>query len=325
MKVSYIIPVYKAEKYLAKCVESLTSQTFKDLEIILVDDGSPDGSPALCDQLAAMDNRIRVIHKSNGGAASARNEGIRAAQGEYIIFCDADDFWRTDSYLEELVHKACAHPECDFVNFNCSYYYDSNGRYRDFVAYSDELLSPMDKNTVVISLVKSGTFPMSPCTKIIKREFLMKNAIWFPEGTISEDIPWFIKMVDCSHNTLFYNDYQYAYRQEVATSVTHSTGGIKDLLVIVENGVKEIDSLTFNENAKESLLSFYAYELCILLTSYPEANKEIKNRIRNLLWLLDYQQNPKVAQVNRLKNKIGLSLSIRALRLYNWYRRRSKG
>ena len=102
-------------------------------------------------------------------------------------------------------------------------------------------------------------------------------------------------------------------------------GGVKDLLCIVENGVKEIDSLTFNESAKESLLSFYAYELCILLTSYPEVNKEIKNRINNLLWLLDYQQNPKVAQVNRLKNNIGLSLTIRALCLYNWYRRRYKG
>lgn len=325
MKVSFIIPVYKAEKYLANCVDSLSSQTYKNLEIILVDDGSPDGSPALCDQLATIDNRIRVIHKSNGGAASARNEGIRASKGDYIIFCDADDFWRTDTYLDDLIHKTNAHPECDFLNFNCSYYYDSKGRYRDFVAYSDDLLSPVDKNTAVISLVKSGTFPMSPCTKIINREFLLKNDIWFPEGTISEDIPWFIKMLDCSQKTVFCNDYQYAYRQEVETSVTHSCRGVNDLLCIVENGVKAIDLLSFNKSAKEALLSFYAYELCILLTSYPEADKEIKNRVRNLLWLLDYQQNPKVAQVNLLKNYTGLSLTIRALRLYNWCRRRNNG
>ena len=170
MKVSFIIPVYKAEKYLAQCVESIASQTYKDLEIILVDDGSPDRSPELCDKLANTDKRIRVIHKQNGGAASARNEGIRAAQGEYIIFCDADDFWRTNSYLEELVRKTCAHSECDFINFNCSYYYDSNGKYRDFVVYADDLLTPINKNSAIISLVKSGTFPMSPCTKIIKRD-----------------------------------------------------------------------------------------------------------------------------------------------------------
>ena len=166
---------------------------------------------------------------------------------------------------------------------------------------------------------------MSPCTKIINREFLLKNDIWFPEGTISEDIPWFIKMLDCSQKTVFCNDYQYAYRQEVETSVTHSCRGVNDLLCIVENGVKAIDLLSFNKSAKEALLSFYAYELCILLTSYPEADKEIKNRVRNLLWLLDYQQNPKVAQVNLLKNYTGLSLTIGALRLYNWCRRRNNG
>lgn len=225
MKISYIIPVYNAEKYLRQCVASLTSQTYRDIEIILVDDGSPDNSPALCDQLAKEDSRIRVIHKQNGGAASARNVGLNNTEGDYIIFCDADDFWRTDTYLEDLVQKAETHPDCDFINFNCSYYYGSNGQYRDFAPFNDKLLLPVEKNELMVRLVESGTFSMSPCTKIIKRSFLVDNKILFPEGTTAEDIPWFIKMIDNSNSSMFCNDYQYAYRQEVATSVTHKRGG----------------------------------------------------------------------------------------------------
>ncbi|MCQ2171307.1 MAG: glycosyltransferase [Bacteroidales bacterium] len=322
MKISYIIPVYKAEKYLCQCVASLTCQTYKDIEIILVNDGSPDNSPALCDQLALEDSRIRVIHKQNGGAASARNVGLNNAEGEYIIFCDADDFWRSDTYLEELAQKAESHPECDFINFNCSYYYGSNGQYRDFAPFNDKLLLPVEKNELMVKLVESGTFSMSPCTKIIKRSFLFNNKILFPEGTTAEDIPWFIQMIDNCNSSMFCNDYQYAYRQEVATSVTHKRGGVNYLLGIVENGVKDVEQLSLNADAKDALRSFYAYELCILLAGYPKADSETKLRIGNLLWLLDYRLHPKVARVGRLKDKIGLYLTIRVLCLYNWYRSR---
>ena len=90
--ISVIVPVYKSEKTLARCVEALQRQTEPDLEILLVDDGSPDGCPGLCDDFAGRDERIRVIHKENGGVSSARNAGIRSARGEYLLFADSDDF-----------------------------------------------------------------------------------------------------------------------------------------------------------------------------------------------------------------------------------------
>ena len=90
--ISVIVPVYKAEALLKTCIDSILGQTFRDLELILVDDGSPDGSGVLCDQAAAEDSRVRVIHKENGGVSRARNDGIAAAQGEYLAFCDADDY-----------------------------------------------------------------------------------------------------------------------------------------------------------------------------------------------------------------------------------------
>ena len=95
-KVSIIVPVYKVEKYLRKCIDSIINQTLKDIEIILVDDGSPDNCGKICDEYAAKDTRIKVIHKENGGLSSARNAGMEVAEGEYIGFVDSDDWIESD-------------------------------------------------------------------------------------------------------------------------------------------------------------------------------------------------------------------------------------
>ena len=104
--ISVIIPVYKVEAYLTACVESVLAQTYQNVEIILVDDGSPDSCPRMCDEFAARDSRIRVIHKENGGLSSARNAGIDAAKGEYLAFLDSDDLW-TPLFLERLYRAIC--------------------------------------------------------------------------------------------------------------------------------------------------------------------------------------------------------------------------
>ncbi|WP_285945177.1 glycosyltransferase [Thomasclavelia cocleata] len=105
--ISVIVPVYNVEKFLVKCVDSILAQTYTNLEIILVDDGSPDNCPAICDELAKKDSRIKVIHKENGGASSARNAGLDIAKGEYIGFVDGDDYIAKDmyEYLLNLIEK----------------------------------------------------------------------------------------------------------------------------------------------------------------------------------------------------------------------------
>ena len=99
--VSVIVPVYKAEKYLHKCVDSLLAQTMTDFEVLLINDGSPDRSGAICDEYAAKDSRIRVFHKENGGVSSARNLGILESQGKYITFVDSD-YWLSPCYLADF-------------------------------------------------------------------------------------------------------------------------------------------------------------------------------------------------------------------------------
>lgn len=118
-KVSVIVPVYKVEKYLARCIESLVCQTLSDIEIILVDDGSPDNCPMLCDQWAEKDERIRVIHKENAGLGFARNTGLDAAKGEYIGFVDSDDYVEQDMY--EKLYDAAVKYNAEFAltGFKC--------------------------------------------------------------------------------------------------------------------------------------------------------------------------------------------------------------
>lgn len=116
-KISVIVPVYKTEKYLFRCVDSLRNQTLKDIEIILVDDGSPDNCPEICDEYTRQDSRIRVIHKENGGVSTARNAGLDAAQGDYITFVDSDDYVDTEMY-EQMLTVAVEH-NCDVVMCDC--------------------------------------------------------------------------------------------------------------------------------------------------------------------------------------------------------------
>ena len=112
-EISIIVPVYQVEKYLSECIDSILAQTFTDFELILVDDGSPDNCPALCDAAAKRDSRVRVIHKQNGGVSTARNAGLDAAQGNWIAFVDSDDTVEPE-YLEKM-HKAVLETGADFA------------------------------------------------------------------------------------------------------------------------------------------------------------------------------------------------------------------
>lgn len=115
--ISIIVPIYNVEKYLNRCIESIVNQTYKNLEIILVDDGSPDNCPQICDQWKEKDNRIKVIHKENGGLSDARNVGLDITQGEYIAFVDSDDYIHVKMYetlITVLLEKDCDIVQCDF-------------------------------------------------------------------------------------------------------------------------------------------------------------------------------------------------------------------
>lgn len=130
--ISIIVPVYKVEKYLPKCIESILAQTYQDIELILIDDGSPDGCPRICDEYAAKDSRIKVIHQKNSGVSAARNAGLEIAQGEYIGFVDPDDFVDSDMYgtmLKALIDSNSDLAICGYDYYDEDYNIDAKRQY----------------------------------------------------------------------------------------------------------------------------------------------------------------------------------------------------
>lgn len=134
MKLSVVIPVFHVEQTLDRCVQSVLQQQVADMQVILVDDGSDDRCPLLCDQWALRDQRVSVIHQPNGGLSEARNAGIRQATGEYLTFVDSDDFLAPDTYAP-LLSLLAKHPEYDLLEFPCSRLQLSDSRYSDMNDY----------------------------------------------------------------------------------------------------------------------------------------------------------------------------------------------
>lgn len=322
MKVSFIIPVYKVEQYLRQCVKSIINQTYSDIEVILVDDGSPDGSPALCDALALEDARIRVIHKQNGGLSDARNTGLKAAVGDYVVFVDGDDFWRHTTDLERLMEVVTGNKECDFIGFNCEYYYPASNKYVSWVKYHDTLLQSVEKNDAAVHLVETGAFTMSACLKIIKRDFLIQNGLFFVKGQIAEDIPWFINLLDKCNKCSFVNLYIYAYRQNVSGSITNSGGkkAFDSLFNIFKTEVEKIDNRSFDNNGRSAIKSFLAYEYSILL-SFSELDKNGFSELKNYKQILRYTLDPKVRMVSNVNKFFGLRITRWVLIIYQAYRK----
>lgn len=328
MKVSFILPIYNVEKYLGECVGSLLQQTYRDFEVVLIDDGSPDNSPALCDAYAEKDSRVRVVHKQNGGLSDARNAGLAVAKGDYVIFVDSDDFWVGKDSLKQLMEVVDAHPECDFIGFNCSYYYPDSNTYSKWVAYDEKLAKPTDRDTSMCSLVASGTMPMSACLKIISRKSLIAMGLTFKKGQLSEDIPWFIDLLEGCKKCMFVNQYVYAYRQNVCGSITHSGGekSFQNLFEILKAELDKIEKRSFNDVAKKSLYSFLAYEFCILLSmlSSLAESKKLRKELYEYKWLLQYTDNPKVRMTSKVYQMFGIRSAELSLRVYNVIRKLRK-
>ena len=178
-KISIIVPVYKAERYLHKCVDSLLSQTFSDFEVILVDDGSPDGSGAICDDYARKDPRVRVFHKPNGGVSSARQCGMDHARGEYTIHADPDD-WVEPTMLEELYRKA-KEEDADMVI--CDFYVE----YKGYIQYVNQRPSSLECRIVLRELFQQ--LHGSCCNKLVRRACYSRFGVSFPlELSYCEDL-----------------------------------------------------------------------------------------------------------------------------------------
>ena len=225
-KISVIVPIYNVEKYLFKCIDSIISQTYTNLEIILVDDGSPDNCSRICDDYSLKDNRIKVIHKENGGLSDARNVGLDAATGDYVSFIDSDDYINKEFY-ETLVNLIIKHnadiAQCEFLKV----YEENINNDNNYKSYNDEKVTILSNNEALNNLYNENYVnTVVVWNKIYKRE-LFKN-IKYPKGKVHEDEYTTYKILFSAKKVVSTSKQMYYYLQR-SSSIMGKGFNIKSL------------------------------------------------------------------------------------------------
>ena len=323
---SVIIPIYNVEKYLHQCVDSVLAQTFQNLEIILVDDGSPDDCPQLCDEYANKNSCIKVVHKKNGGLSDARNCGINIAKGDYLLFLDSDDYWDDSTALKKIYDIITKYDYADLVMFQAKLLYPDGSMISDKGMFIDDF-NELNKEDALHYLTEQGLLIASACSKVIRRDFLMEKNLFFKVGIKSEDIDWILRVANCMPKYLYTDQYFYIYRKGRAESITANVD-----LAYLEQFTDMLEEFASNfeyasHRTRQCLLSIVAYEFSILMAktanlSDKNERKRLTVRLKKLKHILNYDMHPKVKKINLVKRVIGFDMLMMLLGKYLKYRKR---
>ena len=220
--VSVIIPVYNVEKYLDECIQSVIHQTYKTLEIILIDDGSTDSSNSICKKYLELDNRIQLIEKSNGGQASARNKGIDIAKGKYIYFLDSDDMIKPTMIEEVLSYMESNN--ADLCYFSAELLLESDYKNWDINMYTKRAEYNSDTGVAVLmQLVEHNEYTCQNCMFITKSNLIKDNSIRYTEGYIYEDNYFAFMLAINSRKSCVMNNDLYIRRVREGSTMTENS------------------------------------------------------------------------------------------------------
>ena len=275
--VSVVVPVYKVEPYLEKCVDSIRNQTYSDLEIILVDDGSPDRCGEMCEAYAEEDPRIRVIHQENGGQGAARNKGVEQARGKYLVFVDSDD-WISADMIEKAV-DAAERLQCDIVMFD--YYFAeaeaSEIREMDFPA--DQVMH-ITKNKELLFV------PPAPWAKLFRREFYLKSGCRFPGHTYFEDLAVMPFLILAADRIVYMKDTLYYYRVRENSTMTGKNyeKSCTDKLTVMDGILAGFKTRSLYETYRDEL------EYLTFMNVYFEPSKTLVLEKADKKWLKKYKE-----------------------------------
>ena len=266
VKISVVIPIYNVEKYLVKSVESVIHQTYHNLEIILVDDGSPDNSGKLADELAERDSRIKVIHKTNGGLSDARNAGMNIATGDYIAFLDSDDLLPENAY-ELMVNKAIEE-NADYVIGNYINCNEDDSLWEKPVFNTEKYQGfKLDIKDYVDSFFIMNS---SACNKLFNRHFIEELKLRFTIGLPAEDAIFTTYCFIKSHRVFYIPELVYIYRQRNAgTSISMNCtlkyfSGISKAYKIIYENFRDNDEIGFYR-------FFYAKSMTYMLYKFIDS------------------------------------------------------
>lgn len=324
-KLTFILPIYKVEAYLPQCVDSILTQSTEDCEIILVDDGSPDGCGAICDQYAEKYSNIKVIHKPNGGLSDARNAGFNLATGKYVLFVDSDDYLEQGSVSKILNWIDSTDADVAFLLSR--------------KVYSDGTFEPLGENLVrekilgksreevLRFLVTCPKFPASAWGKIYRRDFLVEHGFHYPhDRRLSEDLMYSLNLFLTAEKFDYLDFPYYCYRQNRAGSICNTVNAryyFDTFLFVTESA----DRFAENKKAKDEIsglaLSFAAYEYAILVWQMLDLSgadrEKAKAMLKDYRWVLSYGRSGRTRLVKAAVNLLGLD---GAAKLLDWYMKR---
>lgn len=322
-KLSFVIPIYNVSSYLFECYYSIYNQINDKCEIILVDDGSTDNSGFMCDELCEKNENTIVIHKKNGGLASARNAGLCEATGVYICFVDADDKI-ADSCVDKILNAIDTN---DFdLCFMKGIKFYPNGYSEDLGDEIDsKYIIDKNKNDILSYLSSRPKFSGSSCTKIYRREFLNKNMLEFPHDNRQSEDLGFVR--DCILKAKKYYSIDcpfYEYRQNRMGSISNGATirGVDGVLKFIEETIGEHSSNKKAVSLYDSCaLSFAAYEYYIALLNYSllretDENSILYNKIVKYKWIVKYTKSNRFKKIKYFIFFFGIKNTLKVLSFY---------
>lgn len=278
-KVSIVVPMYNVEQYIKKCINSLLEQTLYNIEVVLVDDGSPDRCGEIADNYSLRDNRVKVVHQMNGGLGPARNAGVEVASGEYIAFVDGDDWVKSDMYekLYAIAKKDCADivvsGHCDVVNGVAvvKKVHPLAGQTLNTVENIKKIRKNLFGHAPRDKIVEA--FPMSVCMSIYKRSLFKNHELRF-QKILSEDTIFNLSAYKIAKVISFTPDTDYCYRKEEQNSITHSFS--RDKLLIYQEFLQVLEKRAEEEKDTECILRTkkMAIDYCRLYVGIVDNSQE---------------------------------------------------
>lgn len=293
MRISIIVPIYNIVDYVSYCIESLITQDYQDLEIILVDDGSKDQSPKICEEWSERDSRIKVVHKLNGGLSSARNAGLDVASGEYVLFIDGDDYLANGA-ISVLVAVIEAN-KVDFVQFGYEEVYgyegleDAKKTNCERIEKSLETMSLVqDRNEMFRQLYALGGVAASACTKFMRLETV--KTLRFKEGILHEDEQFTTRLLAQTNSICYVNNflpYKYVMREGSIIHGVFKAKKLYDLSDIYEERINILRKANFNDVLAITVSKYFG-TLMLLYDSAQKVNDKdacafIRQKVKYLL------------------------------------------
>lgn len=308
VKFSVIIPVYNVEAYLDDCVASVLNQSFADFEVLLIDDGATDSSGAMCDRWAAMDSRVRVIHQENQGLSGARNTGIQASQGEYLMFLDSDDWWSGRDVLEKLAQLIDkTRPQVLSFDYQKSF---------DGVLESPYFNSEDAIDFTLASMMDQGVWVNGACNKAVHRD-LFSDKLFFRKNVSSEDMDWTLRLAQRAERFDYLQQVVFIYRQRTV-SISHSVSP-KRVTDMLGNVGYCLQLLEETPQMKQVLLPYVAYQYATALYNCASLPRKQRRALlpdfKAFRWLLKESSNSKVKLLNTASKLLGFGGMLFALRV----------